>query len=266
MPGRRRRCSPDAPDLALRARPSLPTPTARVLVVASAEACSCDVRGGLAEAGYRVEAARSARDAVRRATAHAFDAYVVDGQLLRGSGRRLVARLRARGLGGPLLALTWAGTVAERVAALEAGADDTLPGPVAPEELAARVRAKLRWRARTVGGRAVAVGPLTLDVGCHRATVEGPGGRAVLRLRRKEFAMLHVFMRDAGAMVPRAVLADRVWGEGVHVSRNTFDVTLSGLRQRLGEGACSSGAAGVPWIETVRGAGYRLVSAGRFEG
>lgn len=250
-----RRCSPDAPGLTLPARP-LPLTPAVLLVVTSAGA---DGRVTLAAAGYRVEISRSARDAVRRATAQAFDAYVVDRKFLRGAGRELVARLRMRSPGALLLALTRAGTIEERVAMLEAGADDSLPGPAASEQLATLVRAKLRWRSRAVGGRVLRVGPLALDLGPRRATLEGSSGSADLRMRRKEFSMLQALALDAGAVVPRAALADRVWGAGVHVSRNTFDVTVCGLRQRLVEAARSSGVTDAPWVETVRGAGYRLV-------
>ena len=231
-----------------------------MLVVSSVGAGGCDAWSGLTAMGYHVEITRSARDAVRRATAQVFDAYVVDRDFLRGAGRRLVARLRTRGVSAPLLALTRVGTVEERVAMLEAGADDSLAGPVASEELAALVRANLRWRSRAVGGQVVRVGPLALDIGRRGATLEGSDGRAALRLRRKEFSMLHALAQDAGAVVTRAALADRVWGEGVHVSRNTFDVTVCGLRQQLRAAACSVCATYAPWVDTVRGKGYRLMS------
>lgn len=234
----------------------MPAPPVRVLLVSSTEPDGCGVRSELASAGFSIEVAPSAQDAELRARARRYDAFVVDWQL--SESRRLVERLRAVGVDEPVLALTACGTAEARVAALEAGADDSLALPVAPKELAARLRAKLRRSAQARGCQVVRTGPLVLDVDRHRVTMCGPLGCSVLCLRRKEFAMLHAFMRDAGAMIPRAVLRDRVWGEGLHVSRNTFDVTLSGLRQKLQEAAQASGAVDAPYVETIRGAGYQL--------
>ncbi|MDT7856427.1 response regulator transcription factor [Rubrivirga sp. S365] len=224
------------------------------------------VQRGLEEEGYRVDLAADAEAGERLALANAYDAFVVDWRLPRGDGKTLVERVRAAGKDQPVLMLTALADVEHRVAGLDAGADDYLPKPFAFEELVARLRALLRRPPLSDVERTVSVGPLTIDAERRRATMDGPGGEAVLTLRPKEYALLEVLLRSAGDALSRTVLAERVWGDALYVTDNALDVTVSGLRQRLADAEGASRAARAPRVETIRGVGYRLAPAeGRAE-
>ncbi|MDT0630757.1 response regulator transcription factor [Rubrivirga litoralis] len=219
------------------------------------------VQRGLEEEGYRVDLAADAEAGERLALANAYDAFVVDWRLPRGDGKTLVERVRAAGKDQPVLMLTALADVEHRVAGLDAGADDYLPKPFAFEELVARLRALLRRPPLSDVERTVSVGPLTLDAERRRATMDGPGGEAVLTLRPKEYALLEVLLRSAGDALSRTVLAERVWGDALYVTDNALDVTVSGLRQRLADAEGASRASHPPRVETIRGVGYRLAPA-----
>ena len=231
-----------------------------VLLIEDEARLADSVRRGLEEEGYRVDVAGDAEAGERLALENGYDAFVVDWRLPKGDGKTLVERVRAAGKDQPVLMLTALADVEHRVQGLDAGADDYLPKPFAFEELVARLRALLRRPRLSDVERTVTVGPLVLDAERRRTTVAGPRGEAVLTLRPKEYAMLEAFMRSADAALSRTVLAERVWGDALYVTDNALDVTVSGLRQRLDDAVKASGAADPPWIETLRGVGYRLVS------
>jgi len=230
-----------------------------VLLIEDEARLADSVRRGLEEEGFRVDVAVDAEEGERLALANGYDAFVVDWRLPKGDGKTLVERIRAEGREEPVLMLTALSDVEHRVAGLDAGADDYLPKPFAFEELVARLRALLRRPPLSDQERTVTVGPLTLDGERRKVTMAGPRGEAVLNLRPKEYAMLEVFLRSADAALSRTVLAERVWGDALFVTDNALDVTISGLRQRLDDAIKTSGAKGAPWIETLRGVGYRLV-------
>lgn len=230
-----------------------------VLLIEDEARLADSVRRGLEEEGYRVDVAGDAEEGERLALANGYDAFVVDWRLPKGDGKTLVERIRDAGREEPVLMLTALADVEHRVAGLDAGADDYLPKPFAFEELVARLRALLRRPPLSDQERTVSVGPLALDGERRRVMMTGPKGEAVLNLRPKEYAMLEVFMRSADAALSRTVLAERVWGDALYVTDNALDVTVSGLRQRLDDARKASGAEGAPWIETIRGVGYRLV-------
>jgi two-component system phosphate regulon response regulator PhoB len=139
----------------------------------------------------------------------------------------------------------------DRVAGLDAGADDYIVKPFSPKELLARVRAVLRRRAPHAAGEAITVGALTLDPATHRVTWSG----APIRLGPTEFRLLHHLLRKPERVHSRAQLLDKVWGDHVFIEERTVDVHVKRLRESLREAAGEAGAAA---IETVRGAGYRL--------
>ena len=230
-----------------------------VLLIEDEARLADSVRRGLEEEGYRVDVASDAEEGERMALANGYDAFVVDWRLPKGDGKTLVERIRAEGREEPVLMLTALADVEHRVAGLDAGADDYLSKPFAFEELVARLRALLRRPPLSDQERTVTVGPLALDGERRKVTMSGPRGEAVLNLRPKEYAMLEVFMRSADAALSRTVLAERVWGDALYVTDNALDVTVSGLRQRLDDALKASGAEGAPWVETIRGVGYRLV-------
>lgn len=230
-----------------------------LLLVEDEPRLAASVQRGLEEEGFRVDWAADAEAGERLALAHAYDLLVVDWRLPKGDGKTLVERVRAAGLDRPVLMLTALGDVEHRVAGLDAGADDYLPKPFVFEELVARLRALARRPPLAEQAAALRVGPLEINTERHVATLAGPRGTATVNLRPKELALLDALLRNAGAALSRAAIADRVWAEAPYLSDNALDVTVSGLRQALADARRQSGAADAPWIETVRGVGYRLV-------
>jgi DNA-binding response OmpR family regulator len=142
--------------------------------------------------------------------------------------------------------LTAKDAVADRVANLEAGADDYVVKPFSFSELLARVRARLRT-AGQVRSDTIAVGDLVLDLSARTVSVDG----AVTELSAREFALLETFARHPGQVLSQVQLLDRVWGYDFDGSSNVVEVYVSHLRRRIGAHR----------IQTVRGAGYRLVES-----
>ncbi len=242
-----------------------PATAYRLLLVEDEAAIAEPVRRGLEEEGYVVTVEADGQRGLAEAFDGGYDALVVDWRLPRLDGRTLVERLRAGGIGVPVLMLTALGDVEHRVAGLDAGADDYLPKPFAFDELLARLRSLLRRAQpspeRTPGETApglhsihLRLGRLHLDTARRRARVETDGGGS-LDLRDKEFRLLELLLRHAGEVVSRTRIAERVWGSPFEVTDNAIDITVSGLRQRLGDAE----PTGVRF-ETVRGVGYRLAS------
>jgi two-component system phosphate regulon response regulator PhoB len=163
--------------------------------------------------------------------------------------RRWRAQERTRQV--PILMLTARADEADRVAGLDAGADDYIVKPFSTKELLARVRAVLRRRAPHAAGDVVTVGALTLDPAAHRVTWSG----APVKLGPTEFRLLHYLLHAPERVHSRAQLLDKVWGDHVFIEERTVDVHVKRLRENLCE---AMGAAGAAAIETVRGAGYRL--------
>lgn len=220
----------------------------RLLLVEDEARLARALRAGLEEEGYAVDVAADGLAGEAAARTAAYDALLVDRRLPGQDGLALVARLRADGVATPVLMLTALSDVAHRVEGLDAGADDYLSKPFAFDELLARLRALLRRAPALSATPLLRAGPVTLDLRRRMALV---GGQP-LELRPKELALLELFAREAGRLVTRTELAEHVWDDAF-VSDNTIDVTLSGLRARLGS------AAPTVEIETVRGLGYRLV-------
>ncbi len=174
------------------------------------------------------------------------DAVVLDLMLPGLSGIEVCRQLRREGNDIPILMLTARGAVLERVAGLEAGADDYLVKPFALEELLARLRAIRRRLDPDVDHRLL-VGDITLDPLEQRAFVAG----AEVVLSRREFAMLTSLMESRGHVVSRARLYDDVWESEVEINSNALDVHMSRLRHQLR-------ASDLVTIRTLRGVGYRL--------
>jgi DNA-binding response OmpR family regulator len=186
--------------------------------------------------------------ALEAARAPDVDAVVLDLMLPGMSGLEVCRRLRLEGNDVPILMLTARGAVPERVAGLDAGADDYLVKPFALEELVARVKAILRRRESP--DHRLVVGDVVLDPLERRVWVAG----AEVVLARREFAMLTALMENAGRVVSRDRLFDEVWDGETDIRSNAMDVHMSRLRQRL------EGSAGVR-VTTLRGVGYRLDTA-----
>jgi two-component system OmpR family response regulator len=176
-----------------------------------------------------------------------YDAWLVDWQLPDGSGLDWVRNRRARGEATPVLMLTARDRLADRIDGLDAGADDYLVKPFAPEELAARLRAvSRRFGAGSARARAV-FGGVEVDLGARAAYVQG----ARVELTAREWAVLEALALRAGRIVPKADLEKLVLGFDSEVSSNALEVHVSALRRKLGHAL----------IETVRGLGYRIGEA-----
>jgi len=176
------------------------------------------------------------------------DAILLDWMLPGQSGLALARHWRghARTKAIPILMLTARGDEPDKIAGLDAGADDYITKPFSTQELLARIRAVLRRRAPEQVAESVAVGELRLDAATHRVTFQAQ----LLKLGPTEYKLLHYLMTHAERVHSRGQLLDKVWGDHVYIEERTVDVHVKRLREALG-------AAGV-MVETVRGAGYRL--------
>jgi two-component system, OmpR family, phosphate regulon response regulator PhoB len=176
------------------------------------------------------------------------DVVLLDWMLPGQSGLALARKWRAdpRTKAIPILMLTARGDEPDKIAGLEAGADDYITKPFSTQELLARIRAVLRRRAPEQVDDTAAVGELVLDAATHRVTWHG----RALKVGPTEFKLLHYFMKHPERVHSRSQLLDKVWGDHVFIEERTVDVHVKRLREALG----TAGAM----IETVRGAGYRL--------
>jgi two-component system catabolic regulation response regulator CreB len=224
----------------------------RVLVVEDEPAIAESVAYALRRDGFQPALAASvaeAEQAVDEATLMILDLMLPD-----GSGFDLIGRLRKRGLKTPIIVLSSRDGEADRVAALETGADDYVTKPFSPREVVARVRAVLRrvTSADEAGPADPGETPISLDGATRRASVRG----RVLELTRVEFDLLASLLESPGRVYTRAQIIDRVWGDGFAITDRTVDSHVKSLRRKLGE------AGGEPgMIETVRGVGYRITDA-----
>src|SRR5574343_698288 len=179
------------------------------------------------------------------------DAVLLDWMLPGESGLSLAKRWRShpRTRQVPILMITARGDEPDRVAGLDAGADDYIVKPFSPRELLARIRAVLRRRAPETTGGVVSVGGLSLDADTHRVSWQAQP----LKLGPTEFKLLQFFMRHPERVHSRGSLLDKVWGDHVYIEERTVDVHVKRLREALGDAG--------KMIETVRGAGYRLTAS-----
>lgn len=209
------------------------------------------IRRGLAREGLAADVAGTGEDALWMAAAHDYDGIVLDVLLPGLSGFETCRRLRSSGIWTPVLMLTARDSVEDRVAGLDAGADDYLLKPFAFAELLARLRA-LRRRGEPERPSVLQVGDLRLD----------PAARAVWRgsdeisLSAKEFALLETFMRRPGEVLSRLQLLEHGWDFAYENRSNVVDVYIRHLRRKIDE------PFGRRSLETVRGAGYRLRADG----
>jgi len=223
----------------------------RILVVDDDRAVRDSLRRSLEFNGYDVDVAGDGLDALDRIAARRPDAVVLDVMMPRVGGLEACRRLRADGDDVPILVLTARDSVADRVAGLDAGADDYLVKPFALEELLARLRALLRRSAAPEASGAEAVlsfADLVLDPSTREVT---RGGRAI-RLTRTEFSLLELFLRHPRQVLDRARILEEVWGYDFPTTANSLEVYVGYLRRK-------TEAEGEPrLLHTVRGVGYTL--------
>jgi two-component system OmpR family response regulator len=199
---------------------------------------------------HLVERASTGSAALEMADAPGLDAIVLDVGLPDVSGLDVARRLRSRGSQVPILMLTARDAVADRVAGLDAGADDYLVKPFAVEELSARVRALgRRGRAALTGPGALIAGPVALDEATRIVTVDA----LRVALSPREFSLLECLLRHPGQVLSRDQLLDHAWPYDAEVVPGIVDTYVYFLRRKLGP-------VGGGRIETVRGAGYRVAA------
>jgi len=219
---------------------------ARLLVIEDNERLATLIAEGLAGLGYRSDIAHSLADADAALAVAAFDALVLDLGLPDGDGLDWL-RARQPGGGPPALILTARGGLEDRVAGLDAGADDYLVKPFSVEELAARLRALLRRPGRRAEP-VLKVGAIRYDTVSRSASV---GGRP-LDLARREADLLELLLRRAGQVVRRRSIEDALYRFDEAVTPNALEAIVSRLRRKLDE------AGAVGQLHTVRGVGYLL--------
>jgi two-component system, OmpR family, copper resistance phosphate regulon response regulator CusR len=225
----------------------------RVLIVEDERKISAYVKRGLEEQGYAVDAAATGREALDWIEAVTFDLIVLDILLPEMDGLTACRELRRRGVRTPILMLTARDAVDDRVAGLDAGADDYLVKPFALKELLARLRALTRRAADAPKSPVLEIADLTLDTRTHRVR----RGDRYIELTAKEYAVLECLMREPGRVLTRTMIAEHVWNYDVYNQSNVVDVYIRNLRRKIDEGS------EVKLIHTIRGAGYRLaVEAG----
>jgi two-component system, OmpR family, phosphate regulon response regulator PhoB len=220
----------------------------RVLIVEDEPSIAELVSVNLRHNGLQPVWAEDGAAAQRELDAVLPDVILLDWMLPGQSGLQLARKWRSevRTKGIPILMLTARGDEPDKVAGLDAGADDYITKPFSTQELLARIRAVLRRRAPEQVSDSVAIAALALDAATHRVTWRGQP----VKVGPTEFKLLHYLMKHPERVHSRSQLLDKVWGDHVFIEERTVDVHVKRLRESLG-------AAGL-MIETVRGAGYRL--------
>lgn len=217
----------------------------RILVVEDEPTLAEQLAEGVREAGYAVDVAHNGLDAHFMGDNEPFDAVVLDLGLPQMDGITVLKKWRDAGRTMPVLILTARDNWHEKVAGIDAGADDYLTKPFHMEELLARLRALIR-RAGGHASAELACGPVTLDTRNNRVTVEG----RTLTLTSHEYRVLAYLMHHPGEVVSRGDLVEHIYAQDFDRDSNTVEVFIGRLRKKLPPGL----------IETVRGMGYRLAS------
>jgi two-component system, OmpR family, copper resistance phosphate regulon response regulator CusR len=218
------------------------------LIVEDERRIAAYVKRGLEEEGYAVDVATTGREALDWASGVAFDVIILDLLLPEVDGLAVSRELRACGVKVPILMLTARDGVDDRVAGLDAGADDYLVKPFALKELLARLRALTRRADDQPRDSVLRIADLTLNTLTHR--VERNGRRVALTA--KEMAVLECFMREPEHVLTRTQIAEHVWNYDVFNHSNVVDVYIRNLRRKLDD------HAELKLLHTVRGSGYRL--------
>jgi len=220
----------------------------RILVVEDDRKVARFVRQGLSEEGHAVEIAKDGSEALAFAfTEPTYDLIVLDVMLPGQDGFGVLKTLRAHKVAVPVLMLTARDSVTDKVAGLDLGADDYLTKPFAFEEFLARVRALLRWR-DTDRAPLLRLDDLTVDPETRRVM----RGDRRIELTARQYALLEYFLRNAGRVLTRPMIAQHVWGLAFDAESNVIDVYVGCLRRKIERDRERR------LLHTVRGAGYVL--------
>lgn len=224
----------------------------RVLQIEDDDRTAEFIAKGLKENGHTVERAADGRDGLHLALEEDFDALIVDRMLPGLEGLEVIRRLRDAGRRTPALVLSALGEVDDRVEGLRAGGDDYLIKPFAFTELLARLDALVRRGEPEAARTRLWVADLEMDLLAHKVS---RGGREI-ELQPREFRLLEQLMRNAGRVVTRTMLLEKVWDYAFDPQTNVIDVHVSRLRGKIDKGFDT------PLLHTVRGAGYKLSADG----
>ena len=217
----------------------------RILLVEDEPTLNRQLDMALQHAGYSVDVSVNGRDAWALGDSEPFDAVVLDLGLPCMDGLTVLKRWRAAGRGMPVLILTARDNWHEKVAGIDAGADDYLTKPFHTEELLARLRGLIR-RASGLSSPVLVCGPVELDTRSGRVTLDGQ----TIALTSHEFKVLAYLMHHPGAVVSRTELTEHIYAQDSDRDSNTIEVFVGRLRKKLPAAL----------IETVRGLGYRLTT------
>jgi two-component system OmpR family response regulator len=220
----------------------------RILVAEDDRDTAAFIRRGLSELGHNVLLTGDGLDAMHLLASEQLDLAVLDRMIPRLDGLSIVRRARATGIDLPILLLTALGSIGDRVTGLEAGADDYLIKPFAFSELAARVNALARRKPVRADSAQLEHRGIVLDRLRRQVSRDG----IAIALQPREFQILEELMREAGKVVTRTMLLERVWNYHFDPQTNIVDTHISRLRSKLNNGHKPD------VIETIRGVGYRL--------
>ena len=217
----------------------------RILIAEDDQVLANGLLRSLRAAGYAVDHVASGSEADAALAAHEFDLLILDLGLPKLHGLEVLKKLRSRGSSVPVLILTAADSVEQRVKGLDLGADDYMAKPFSLQELEARVRALTR---RGMGGASSSIrhGPLEYDQAGRVATIDG----RMVELSARELGLLEVLLQRAGRLVSKEQLVERLCEWGEEVSNNAIEVYIHRLRKKIEKGPIR--------IATVRGLGYCL--------
>ena len=219
----------------------------RVLLVEDEADVARFISKGLMEQAYAVDAVASGDAALELASVNTYDAVILDLMLPGIDGIAVCRKIRANGSAVPILMLTARATVEDRIAGLDAGADDYLPKPFEFGELLARLRALLRRGGATLSA-VMQVGPIRIDTRSHRVSIDNHP----LYLTTKEYSVLEYLARNVGRIVTREEISEHVWNQEFDPFSNLIEVYINRLRRHMEK------ASSQKFIHTVRGAGYML--------
>jgi two-component system OmpR family response regulator len=220
----------------------------RILVIEYDRETASYLAKALSEAGHVADQAHDGESGLERARDGSYDVLVVDRMLPKRDGLSLVSELRAHGNRVPVLILSALGQVDDRVTGLRAGGDDYLPKPYAFSELLARIEVLARRSAPQEAETIYRVADLELD----RLSRKVHRGGEPIVLQPREFRLLEYLMKNAGTVVTRTMLLEKVWDYHFDPQTNVIDVHMSRLRAKIDKGFSR------PLLHTVRGSGYVL--------
>jgi two-component system OmpR family response regulator len=220
----------------------------RILTIEDDETTSAEIARELTDNGFEVECVADGAEGLRLGLGGGFDAITLDRMLPSLDGLAVAAGLKGQGVDTPILMISAIDQVDERVRGLRAGGDDYLTKPFSPAEMVARIEVLLRRRRADAEKLTLRLGDLELDLVAQVARRRGKD----LRLASKELKLLELFVRNAGQILTRTMIFERVWGYNFDPGTNLIEVHVRGLRNKLelpGTG---------PLLHTVRSKGYVL--------